>query len=40
MSAPTAPITKVPPLRNGDHLDRDEFERRYNAHAGRKKGGS
>src|SRR5687768_18413159 len=22
---------KVPPLRNGDHLDRDEFERRYTA---------
>src|SRR3954469_4652091 len=26
-----APIVKIPPLRNGDTLDRDEFERRYNA---------
>jgi hypothetical protein len=31
MSAPTARPTKVPRLHNGDHLDRDEFERRYNA---------
>jgi hypothetical protein len=31
MSAPTVPTRKVPPLHNGDHLDRDEFERRYDA---------
>jgi Uma2 family endonuclease len=31
MSAPAASPAKVPPLRNGDHLDRDEFERRYSA---------
>jgi len=26
---PTSRITRVPPLENGDHLSRDEFERRY-----------
>ena len=32
MSAPTASsAVKIPPLRNGDHLDRNEFERRSNA---------
>src|SRR5690242_14669268 len=31
MAAPTVPPVTVPPLRNGDHLDRDEFERRYSA---------
>jgi hypothetical protein len=31
MAAPPLPPTKVPPLRDGDRLDRDEFERRYNA---------
>ena len=31
MSAPTIRPTKVPRLHNGDHLDRAEFERRYNA---------
>jgi Uma2 family endonuclease len=33
MSAPVKPPVKpkVPPLRNGDHLTRDEFERRYEA---------
>jgi Uma2 family endonuclease len=37
MSAPTASPAKVPPLRNGDHLTRDEFERRYDAMPGLKK---
>jgi Uma2 family endonuclease len=33
MSAPTVSpgSVKVPPLRQGDHLDREEFERRYDA---------
>jgi hypothetical protein len=31
MAEPTVPSPRVPQLRNGDHLDRDEFERRYNA---------
>src|SRR5262249_55518592 len=31
------PELKVPPLRNGDHLSRDEFERRYEAMPGVKK---
>jgi hypothetical protein len=31
MSAPRANPTRIPRLHNGDHLDRDEFERRYNA---------
>jgi hypothetical protein len=31
MAAPPHRPTKVPPLRAGDHLDREEFERRYNA---------
>src|SRR5262245_19669824 len=35
MSAPAVP--KIPPLRNGDHLTRDEFERRYDAMPGLKK---
>jgi Putative restriction endonuclease len=34
MSAPAAPVTRIPPLRNGDKLDRHEFERRYNAMPG------
>jgi hypothetical protein len=37
MSAPIIPPTTVPRLRNGDHLDRDEFERRYDAMGGLKK---
>src|SRR5436190_13330447 len=36
MTAPTAtpqvpPLTALPPLENGDHLTREEFERRYDA---------
>jgi len=31
------PPQKVPPLENGDHLTRDEFERRYEATPGLKK---
>src|SRR5262249_7546545 len=31
MSAPTVPPPRIPLLHNGDHLDREEFERRYNA---------
>jgi hypothetical protein len=38
MSAPTItkpvpqpPFREIPPLENGDHLTRDEFERRYEA---------
>jgi hypothetical protein len=33
MTAPTIrkPDSKIPPLENGDHLTRDEFERRYRA---------
>jgi Uma2 family endonuclease len=33
MSAParSSPTPAIPPLRNGDHLTRDEFERRYDA---------
>jgi Uma2 family endonuclease len=31
MAAPTASPARVPLLHNGDHLDRDEFERRYSA---------
>jgi hypothetical protein len=39
MSAPVVPRAdrKIPPLRNGDHLTRDEFERRYNAMSDLKK---
>src|SRR3954471_14443271 len=35
--APTINGEHVPPLRNGDHLDRVEFERRYDAMPGVKK---
>jgi hypothetical protein len=31
MSAPTVPPTRIPRLGNGDHLDADEFLRRYDA---------
>ncbi len=31
MSAPTIPAPQIPRLRNGDHLDSDEFLRRYDA---------
>jgi hypothetical protein len=37
MSAPTVPPPRIPLLHNGDHLDRDEFERRYNAMPNLKK---
>lgn len=39
MSAPVAPRAdpKIAPLRNGDHLTREEFERRYNAMSDLKK---
>src|SRR5205807_8613030 len=42
MTAPTAtpqvpPLTALPPLENGDHLTRDEFERRYDAMPNLKK---
>jgi hypothetical protein len=37
MSAPPITPPRVPPLRNGDHLTRDEFERRYNAMPDKKK---
>jgi Uma2 family endonuclease len=30
-SAPSEAARRMPPLRNGDHLTRDEFERRYQA---------
>jgi hypothetical protein len=36
MTAPTA-APRVPPLENGDHLTRDEFERRYEAMPNLKK---
>lgn len=32
-----APTLEIPPLENGDHLSRDEFERRYDAMPGLKK---
>src|SRR5438105_15925220 len=34
---PPAPPAAVPPLENGDHLTRAEFERRYDAMPGLKK---
>jgi Uma2 family endonuclease len=36
MNVPTARTRKIPPLENGDHLTRDEFERRYEAMPGVK----
>lgn len=36
MNVPTARPRKIPPLENGDHLTRDEFERRYEAMPGVK----
>jgi len=36
-AARTTPAPMVPPLRNGDRLTRDEFERRYAAEPNRKK---
>ena len=31
MSSAALPSCRIPPLRNGDHLTREEFERRYSA---------
>jgi hypothetical protein len=36
-SGPTVTPAKIPPLEPGDHLSRDEFERRYHAMPGLKK---
>jgi len=36
-SSPPAPGARIPALKNGDHLTRDEFERRYDATPGLKK---
>jgi Uma2 family endonuclease len=36
-SAPPTQPRQIPPLENGDHLTRDEFERRYEATPGLKK---
>ena len=36
-SSPPVSKPHVPPLQNGDHLTRDEFERRYDAMSGLKR---